>query len=113
MKQTIRKLVKTGYGLGLLSVNEAKKAASVAKRELQLNDEESIKLAKELMHNSEKLSKEILSTASSYFESALVKSGVASKKEVKVAKRLLKGKAGRLKKLVKHNVSQRLHKKRR
>jgi len=89
MVEIIKKVVKTGYGLGLLSLSEAKKLASKVKKELHLNDEESLKLAHELMANSEKASKEVLGAAGRYFEAALIKSGAASKGELKTAKKFL------------------------
>jgi len=104
MVERIKKIVKTGYGLGLLSLGEAKKAASKVKKELHLNDEESLALARELMANSKQASKEILTTADRYFESALVKSGVASKGELKAASKFLKKRAGRVKDTVKKNL---------
>lgn len=100
MDKTLKKVVKTGYGLGLLSLAEAKKAASRVRKELHLNDEESLKLARQLVANSGKASKEVLRTAGKYFESALVKSGVASKGEVKTVKKVLKKRAERVKKTV-------------
>ena len=93
MVEIIKKLVKIGYGLGLLSLAEAKKLASKVKKELHLSDEESLKLAHQLMANSEKASKEVLGTAGKYFEAALVKSGAASKGELKTAKKFLKKRA--------------------
>ncbi len=97
MVEIIKKVVKIGYGLGLLSLAEAKKLASKVKKELHLSDEESLKLAHELMANSEKASQEVLAAASRYFESALIKSGAASKGELKTAKKFLKKRARRVK----------------
>ena len=71
------------------ALSEAKKLASKVKKELHLNDEESLKLAHELMANSEKASKEVLGAAGRYFEAALIKSGAASKGELKTAKKFL------------------------
>ena len=90
MKKTIKNVVKTGYGLGLLSLSEAKKVAGKVKKELKLNEKESLKLARELMANSEKASRDVLNTAGKYFEAALIKSGAASKREVKVVKKIVK-----------------------
>ena len=97
MVEMIKKIVKIGYGLGLLSLAEAKKLASKVKKELRLSDEESLKLAHELMANSEKASQEVLAAAGRYFESALIKSGAASKGELKTAKKFLKKRARRVK----------------
>ncbi len=107
--ETIKQLVKTGYGLGLLSLTEAKKMVLMVKRKLHLNDEESLKLAQKLVANSEKASKEILGTASRYFESALIKSGAASKGELKTAKKFLKKRTRRVKDTLKENVKKRFH----
>ena len=107
--ETIKQLVKTGYGLGLLSLTEAKKMVLMVKRKLHLNDEESLKLAQKLVANSEKASKEILGTASRYFESALIKSGAASKGELKTAKKFLKKRTTRVKDTLKENVKKRFH----
>ena len=107
--ETIKQLVKTGYGLGLLSLTEAKKMVSKVKQELHLNDEESLKLDQKLKANSEKASKEILGTASRYFESALIKSGAASKGELKTAKKFLKKRTRRVKDTLEENVKRRFH----
>lgn len=107
--ETIKKLVKTGYGLGLLSLAEAKKLVSIVKKELHLNNEESIKLAQKLVANSERASKEVLGTASRHFESAFIKSGAASKGELKTAKNFLKKRTRRVKDALKENVKRRFH----
>ena len=104
MNKNLKEAVKTGYGLGLLSLAEAKNVASKVKRELRLSDEESLKLARELMANSQKASREVLGTVGKYFESALVKSGVASKGEVKTVKKVLKKRAERVKKMIRENL---------
>ena len=97
MVERIKKIIETGYGLGLLSLAEAKKVASKVKKELHLSDEESLKLARELMVNSKQASKEVLGIANRYFDSALEKSGVASKGELKAARKFLKRRAIRVK----------------
>lgn len=104
MVERIKKIVETGYGLGLLSLAEAKKVASKVKKELHLSDEESLKLARELMENSKQASKEVLGTANRYFESALEKSGIASKGELKAARKFLKRRASRVKDKMKENL---------
>ncbi|MBI2125466.1 hypothetical protein HYV87_03460 [Candidatus Woesearchaeota archaeon] len=104
MEKKLKTIVKTGYGLGLLSLTEAKRVASKVKTELKLNDEESLKLAKQLMANSDKASKEVMGTVGKYFESALLKSGVASKGEVKTVRSLLKKRAQRVKSAMKENL---------
>lgn len=104
MVERIKKIVETGYGLGLLSLAEAKKVTSKVKKELNLSDEESLRLARKLMENSKQASKEVLSTANRYFESALEKSGVASKGELKAARKFLKMRASRVKDKMKENL---------
>ncbi len=104
MVERIKKIVETGYGLGLLSLVEAKKIASKVKKELHLSDAESVALARELMANSKQASKEVLSTANRFFESALMKSGVASKGELKAARTFLKKRARRVKETLKKNL---------
>jgi len=104
MEKKIKMIVKTGYGLGLLSLGEARKVASKVKTELKLNDEESLKLARQLMANSEKVSQEVKGTVEKYFESALTKSGVASKGEIKTVRKLLKKRAARVKSAMKDNL---------
>ncbi len=109
MVEIIKKVVKTGYGLGLLSLTEAKKIASHLKKKLDLSEEESMKLARELMANSEKASQEVLAAAGKYFEAALIKSGAASKGEIKTAKKFLKKRAHRVKNHVTDKVRKELH----
>ncbi|MDO8511517.1 MAG: hypothetical protein Q7S55_05120 [Nanoarchaeota archaeon] len=104
MVERIKKIVETGYGLGLLSLAEAKKIASKVKRDLHLSDDESLKLARQLVANSKQASKDVLSTANRYFESALEKSGVASKGELMAARKFLKRRARRVKDKMKDNL---------
>ncbi len=106
MRKTIRKVVETGYGLGLLSLGEAKKIALKVKKELNLSDEESLKLARELMRNSEQASREVLATADRYFEAALIKSGATSKGELKRVKGFLKKRVLKVKATMKENVKE-------
>ena len=104
MVERIKKIVETGYGLSLLSLAEAKKVASTVKKELRLSDDKSLKLARELVANSKQASKEVLSIANRYFESAMEKSGVASKGELKAARTFLKRRARRVKDKMKENL---------
>lgn len=97
MKDTVKKMVKTGYGLGLLSLAEAKKMAAVAKKELKLDDKESLQLARELVKTSSKVGKEAIDVVSKGVEGALVKSGLAKKSELKVVKKVVKGRVRKLK----------------
>lgn len=96
MEQTIKKAIKTGYGLGLLSVEQARKVAGSMKRELNLNDEESRRLAKELVKNSEQASKEVLKVADKYLEAAIVRTGVIRKTELAALKKVLKSRLSKL-----------------
>ncbi|NQV91106.1 hypothetical protein HQ489_01395 [Candidatus Woesearchaeota archaeon] len=95
-----KKVLKTGYGLGLLSLEQAKKFATQMKKELQLNDKESLTLARELVKTSEQVSKDVLKAVDKHLSSAIVRSGFASKKEVNVAKKVVKSRVKRVKKLV-------------
>ncbi|OHD81524.1 MAG: hypothetical protein A3D90_09385 [Sulfuricurvum sp. RIFCSPHIGHO2_02_FULL_43_9] len=105
MVERIKKIVETGYGLGLLSLVEARKIASKVKKELRLSDDESLKLARELVANSKQARKEVLGTANRYFESAMEKSGVASKGELRAARTFLKRRARRVKDKMKQNLA--------
>ncbi len=90
MEQTIKKAIKTGYGLGLLSLEQARKVAGGVKRELHLNEEESKRLARELVKNSGQASKEVLKVADKYLEAAIVRTGVARKTELTALKKAVK-----------------------
>ncbi len=90
MKKTAEKLVKTGYGLGLLSVSQAVKVAAKVKKDLGLNDAECKKLAKHIVANSRKASEDVFKSVGKHFEDAVVKSGLAKKSELKVVKNVLK-----------------------
>ena len=102
MKDTAKKVLKTGYGIGLLSLAQAKKAAANVKKELGLDQKESTKLAKELVASSRKASEEVLKTVGKHFEKAVVKSGLAKKGELRVVKNTLKR---RVKKVLKKGRS--------
>lgn len=82
----MRKVIKTGYGLGLLTLRQGKKAASVVKRELHLNPKESVALARELVHTSRKASSQVLGVAAQNFNRALLKTGLVKKRELASAK---------------------------
>ena len=97
MEKTLKKVVKTGYGLGLLSLKEGKRAAMLLKAELNLNDDESLRLAKELVDDSTAVSKEVLGTVQKYVEKALVRSKVVDKHELSFAKRIVRSRGERLK----------------
>jgi polyhydroxyalkanoate synthesis regulator phasin len=104
MEETIRKVIKTGYGLGLLTLAQAKKVAARVKKELKLNEKESLNLAKELVANSDRASKEVLKAAAGHFERALVKSGVVKKREVRVVKKRVRTAKKAVKKAVKRRL---------
>ena len=106
-----KKVLKTGYGLGLLSLTQAKKFATQVKKELNLNDKESLVLARELVKTSEKASKDVLKAVDKHLSTAIVKSGVASKKEVKFAKKVVKSRVKRAKKIVRKSVKAAVRKK--
>lgn len=100
MKKTVAKMVKTGYGFGLLSLAKAKNIAAQAKKELNLNDEESLRLAKELVASSEKVSRDILKIAEKSIAVALTRTGIVKKRDLlkvkkAVRKRIRKMKAKR------------------
>jgi hypothetical protein len=90
MRDTVKKAVKTGFGLGLLSLDEAKKVAGKVKKELKLNEKESLKLARELVATSEKVSKDVLGKAQKHFEASLVKTGLTNKRELTKVKAVIK-----------------------
>jgi polyhydroxyalkanoate synthesis regulator phasin len=90
MEETVKKMIKIGYGLGLLSLAEAKKVAGKLKKEMGLNDKESMKLAHELMGSSQRAAKDVVGAARKNVEKALVSSGVVSKKDLNNLKKMLK-----------------------
>lgn len=102
MKKTAQKVLKTGFGLGLLTYAEAKKVVAKVQKELDLNPEESVRLAKQLVASSKKTSEDVLGRVSHHFEKAVVASGLANKHELKVAKNILQR---RVKKVVKRSVA--------
>lgn len=95
MKESVQKAVKTGYGLGLLSLDQARKIAGAVQKELKLNDPESRKLAEELVKNSERVSRDVLKTVEEHLANALDKSGLVKKREFSRASRVLKDRVAR------------------
>ena len=83
MKDKTKTMVKTGYGLGLLSLGQAKKIAGQVKKDLHLDNQESIRLAKELVASSEKATKEVLKTVDKHLSKALIRSHLVKKSELK------------------------------
>lgn len=104
MEKTVKKLIKTGYGLGLLSLEEGRKAAGKLKKELSLSEKESLRLARELVASSEKLSRDVLAVAKRHFECALKRAGVTHKKEFNAAKKTIKKKVTKLKTRVRNKL---------
>ena len=90
MDETLKKMTKTGYGVGLLSLVQAKKVVKQVQKELNLNDAESKELAKELMKSSHKASKEMVAVAGKHMDKALVSSGLVKKSELPKVKKILK-----------------------
>ena len=86
----VKKAVKTGFGLGLLSLSEAKKITSKVKKEMKLSEKESLKLARELVASSERVSKDVLGKAQKHFTTALTKTGLANKKEIDRVTKMVK-----------------------
>jgi len=96
MRKQLSKIVKTGYGLGLLSLGQAKKIAHQVKLDLHLDEKESLKLAHELVATSEKTAKEVLRTVDKHLSKALVKSRLVKKGHLNSAKRRLRKTVKRL-----------------
>ncbi len=91
MEKTVKKALKTGYGLGLLTLAQAKEIAASAKKELGLDNEESVVLAKELVASSQKAAKDVLKTAKGHFEKAVVKSGLVTERELSAVEKKIRG----------------------
>ncbi|MDP3734382.1 MAG: hypothetical protein Q8R37_04065 [Nanoarchaeota archaeon] len=77
-----KKVIKTGYGLGLLSIHQGKKAAAQVKRDLHLSDEESMHLAKEFVASSSKASKEVLKVAEKNIMAAVLRTKLVRKRDL-------------------------------
>ena len=90
MKKTTKKMVKTGYGLGLIGIAKAKKVAALAKKELKLNDKESLKLAREVITKSAENSKGMLKMAEKRITTALLKSKLVKKRDLLKVKKVVK-----------------------
>jgi len=90
MREKLHQLVKAGYGLGLLSLNQAKKIAGQVKKDLRLNDEESMRLAKELVNSSEKATKDVLKMVDRNLTKAIIRSKLIKKKDLFRAKNKLR-----------------------
>ena len=91
MREKLHQLVKAGYGLGLLSLNQAKKIAGQVKKDLRLNDEESMRLATDLVNSSEKATKDVLKMVDRNLTKAIIRSKLVKKKDLfRVKNRLRK-----------------------
>lgn len=90
MEKTVRRLVQMGYGLGVLSMQQARKAAAAVKQEFGLSEKESIALAKELVKTSAQASREVLGAVTKYTDEALSRTGIVSKKELQKARKVLR-----------------------
>ena len=97
MKEKIHRIIKIGYGLGLLSAVQAQKAVAQLKKDLHLSNEESLKVAKELVASSEKVTKDVLKTVDKHFSSALVKTRVVKKRDIARVKKMLIKRAKQMK----------------
>ncbi|MBT3814883.1 hypothetical protein HOE37_04250 [Candidatus Woesearchaeota archaeon] len=111
MEDVVKKAIKTGYGLGLLTLAEGKKVAAKVKKDLGLTEKESLKLARELVSTSEKTAKVVLGTAKRQFEGALHNSGVIKKGDLGKVKRVVKSRLKQGRKSIKKAVKKRLKKK--
>ena len=90
MENVVKKAIKTGYGLGLLTLAEGKKVATKVKNDLGLTEAESLRLAKELVCTSEKTAMMVLGTAKRQLEGALQKSGIVKKDDLGKIKNVVK-----------------------
>lgn len=107
MKETAKKAIKTGFGLGLLTLAQGKKLVSQLQKELGLNQNESVTLAKEFVKSSQKASEEVMCMVGKHIENAIINSGLAKKNELRVAKTALKN---RVKKVIKKAVPKKTQK---
>lgn len=95
MKELAKKVLKAGFGLGLLSLEQAKKTAQKVKQELQLSEEESKKLARQLIKSSREAAEDVLNVVGKNLEEVVVKSGVARKGELKMLRKTLTKRASK------------------
>ena len=90
MEKMVKKVVKTGFGLGVLSLAQAKKVVSKIQKEMNLNKKESVDLARELVARSQKASDSVMRVASKQLNEAILKTGLVKKRELYKAKTVLK-----------------------
>ncbi len=93
MEKMVRKVVKTGFGLGVLSLEQAKKVVGKIQKEMNLNKKESVALAKELVVRSQKASDSVMRVASKQLDDAILKTGLVKKRELYKTKKVLKKRA--------------------
>ena len=111
--KTAKKVLQTGYGLGLLTVAQAKRATATLRKELNFDETESIKLAQALVDSSRVASKEVLKTVDQELSKVLVNSGLVSKTELAVMKKAVSRKVRSLrpqKKTVFHRLKAKMWK---
>ncbi len=90
VEQNVKKMVQLGYGLGILSMQQARKAVAAVRKEFGLSEKESVALARELVKTSAKASREVLGTVAKYADEAISRTGIASKKELQKARKVLR-----------------------
>lgn len=98
MENVVRKLLQTGYGIGLLSLDQAKQAAAKVKKELHLDEKESLRLAKALAANSRKTSLDVSRVVGKQVEHLLVKGKILEPKEIATLKGMVRKRLNRQKK---------------
>jgi len=93
MEKMVKKAVKTGFGLGILTLEQAKKVVGKIQKDMNLNKKESVILARELVARSQKASDSVMRVASKQLDDAILKTGLVKKKELYKAKKVLKKRA--------------------
>ena len=76
--------------MGLLSLSQAKKVAGQIKQDLHLKDEESLRLAQELVASSEKAAKDVLKTVDRHLSKAIIRSRLVQKRDLFRARNMLR-----------------------
>ena len=90
MEKMVKKAVKTGFGLGILTLEQAKKVVGKIQTDMNLNKKESVILARELVARSQKASDSVMRVASKQLDAAILKTGLVKKRELYKAKKVLK-----------------------
>lgn len=91
MRKIVEKALKTGYGLGLLSVAGAGKIVSKIKKDFNLDHDESVRLARKLVETSGAASQEVLTVVGKRLEKALAQAGF-EKSDLATVRRMAKRK---------------------